>query len=223
MPPRRLKREVAQPAVAELVEFTDRQLQFITHYVAWRKVTKAAIAAGCNPNTASSQGSTWLSDPRIAKEITKRIEAETQQLMITPRRILAEYEAIAFSNISDFTYIEDGKLYCDFSDITDRRQLVAIKEAEFDIEEIEEIEEDTGAIKRRIKLGKAKIKLHDKGKALDKLAEILKMTQAPVNLNFNQDNRQLNINMLDEDQRAQLRELLTIAAPTTDEEKTESS
>lgn len=137
--------------------------------------------------------------------------------MITPRRILAEYEAIAFSNISDFTYVEDGKLYCDFSDITDRRQLIAIKSADFDIEEIEEEElDDDGNIvkKRRIKLGRAKIQLHDKGKALDKLAEILRMTQAPVNLNFNQDNRQLNINMLDEDQRAQLRELLTIAAPT---------
>lgn len=212
--PRRLKRQPDPPVVQE-EGFTDRQLVFIQHYVAWRKVTKAAIAAGCPADSASTQGSRWLANPRIAEEIRRQILAQAEQLNITPRRILQRYEQLAFSNIADFTYIEDGKLYCDFSDVTDRSALAVIKEADFDIEEIEEVDEETGEVTKRVKLGRAKIKLHDSTKALDKLAELLRMTQTPVQLHINQtnDNRSLNVGMLDEEQREQLRELLTLAAP----------
>lgn len=212
--PRRLSKRV-EAEVVNSDDFTDRQLQFITHYVAWRKVTKAAMAAGCSHASASVTGSKWLADPKIAGEIARRARAQAEQLNITPRRILAEYERIAFSSISDFTEIIDGKLYVNFEDVKDRKQLGVIKDVNFDIEETEEIDAETGELKRISRTGRARITLHDKTKALDKLAELLRMTQTPVQLHINQnnDNRSINVQMLDEEQREQLRELLTLAAP----------
>lgn len=66
----------------------DKQRRFIDHYIATGHVTKAAIAAGYSPRSASAQGSALLAEPKIRREVDRRQANLANELGITRQVVL---------------------------------------------------------------------------------------------------------------------------------------
>lgn len=156
-------------------ELTDKQRLFCIYYVKSFNATQAAIKAGYSPSGAHVEGSRLLRNPNVSAEI-KRIKDEmTSELFISAKDVLNKYIKIAFADVTDFLdfgqieeplYDPDGKPAIDpetEEPMTYTRNFVSFKNSS----------EVDGSIVGEVKQGKdgVSIKLHDKMRALDKLAQ----------------------------------------------------
>ncbi|QDH23464.1 terminase small subunit [Saccharibacillus brassicae] len=176
---------------------TDKMRFFAKEYVRTMNATKAAMNAGYSKRSAYSIGSENLRKPEIQTEI-KRLQGElSDEIGLDTRRILAEYQKIAFADIGD--YVEFGQkevpVYLDFGPLLDEDgdpvtrtvSYVAFKEAD---------EVDSSLI-QEVKMGRdgASIKLYSRFDALKQLEKHLGLEAEAKRLDI--DKKKLEIKQLE--------------------------
>lgn len=138
--------------------------------------TQAAITAGYSPKTAHVQGSRLLTYARVTKLIAGAAKRATTKLDITAERVMQEVARIAFSDTRRL-YRDDGTLKAPAELDDDTAAAVAGME----------VEAVTTAGKKRRTTTTSKIKLWDKGQALEKAMRHLGM--------FEVDNQQRQVQL----------------------------
>ncbi len=141
-------------------KLTAKQKLFVTEYLIDYNGTRAAIASGYSEKAAAEQAYENLRKPHIKAaidEIFNEIIGNTKQ---RAARVIEEYEKIAFSNITDFSYDEEkGTVKCNSED-GNTQAVSTIK--------ITETKKKDEAVVKEIT-----IKLWDKNRALDSIARTL--------------------------------------------------
>lgn len=142
---------------------TNKQQAFCREYVVDFNATKAAIRAGYSEHTARKQGSRLLTYADITQGIAKLVKPKCEESGVTVERVLKELTRLAFLDPNDLLN-EDGSLK-PISEIPEdaRRAIGGL--------EIKETFDKDG--ESRVQL--AKIKIIDKGIALERLGKYLKM------------------------------------------------
>lgn len=169
-------REEHERKAREDSELTGLQEGFVLEYPKDYNATRAYFRAsaaygnGCSMITASSGAAYLLKIPRIKKVIDEADVERRKRYDVTPKRILEELAKMAFTDMGDFTFVDqDGQLVTDFRGAS-KEQIAAITEVQ--IETIPVGENDDGSVKY---LTKTKFKLSSKQGALELLARTQKM------------------------------------------------
>jgi phage terminase small subunit len=196
-------RQTSQGAV--LLE-DPREERFVARYVENPNGTQAAIAAGYSPKSAHVTASRLLKRAKITNAIARRNAELMVELDFTPLRIVREIAKVAGANMADYVSIDDdGNPHIDLTGVK-RRQLAAVGAVE-------------GPIVEEGRVVKApKIRTHDKLRALDMLARMARLYPAekhehtgegggPI-VTANAHVHKIDIEALDPEQRAQLRQTL---------------
>lgn len=103
-----------------------RRKLFADAYLRGNSAASAAREAGYSAKTAAAQASGLLKVPDIAAYIAFHRSKATEKSSASNERITEELSRVAFSNVADFTRLnEDGDLEVDFSGAT-REQLSAV-------------------------------------------------------------------------------------------------
>jgi phage terminase small subunit len=140
-----------------------REERFVTLYVENPNGTQAAIAAGYAPRSAHVTASRLLKRAKIRDAIARRNAELMVELDFTPQRIVREIAKVAGMNAADFVSIDDdGKPHLDLTGVK-RAQMAAVASVDSETTEF-------GV--------KARIKTHDKLKALDMLAKMARLYPA---------------------------------------------
>lgn len=91
-----------------------QQLLFIKEYLIDSNATRAAVAAGYSPRTATQQASRLLTLVNVRDAIeaaqleqTKHIEKRAAKKLITKERVLERLAQIGFANLRDFVTISE--------------------------------------------------------------------------------------------------------------------
>jgi len=166
------KKEAEEPIV-ELDELTDKQRLFCMYYVKSFNATQSAIKANYAPDSAHVEGSRLLRNAKVAKEI-KRIKGKmTDELFLDAMDVLKVYVKIAFADITDYAVFgkKEVPVIGMMGPIEDEDGNPVMQEVNYvDFKESTAID---GSIITEVKQGKdgISVKLADKMKALDKLAQ----------------------------------------------------
>lgn len=117
----------SQPQVLIFKELTNPKYQaFADEYLISGNASGAARKAGYSERTAGAQASGLLKRPDIAEYIAARRAQLSQSSAFSAERLEKELSQLAFSNVADYTRLnEDGDLEVDFSGST-REQLSAV-------------------------------------------------------------------------------------------------
>lgn len=143
-------------------ELNPRQTAFVTEYLIDLNATQAAIRAGYSENTAQRIGSENLSKPLIAAAVEKAFASRVEKTGVTAERVINEIAKSGFSDLRKM-FNEDGSIK---------------PPSEWDdamAGSIASIEHETSKAPDGDIIRVAKIKLWDKGKALDQLARHLSL------------------------------------------------
>lgn len=144
-----------------MATLTPKQTMFVREYLAnGLNATQAAISAGYSKETAESQGSRMLRNVKVAEAIKEMTEKVVAKLDYSIERTLEEIARIAFFDVRRI-FESDGSLKR-VSDLDDN-SAAAIAGLE-----VTELFEGDGEQRHAYGLLK-KVKLADKGSALDKL------------------------------------------------------
>lgn len=168
-------------AVTELLEsdLTDKQKLFCIHYIKCFNATKAYQKAyGCGYETAMSEGSKNLGNPKIAAEITRLKQHKLNQAFLAPEDIFQKYMDIAFADITDFLEFgrEEVPVMGPFGPIElkddETGEKISLTKT-VNVVRFKESSEIDGTIIGEVKQGKdgASIKLQDRMKALQWLTD----------------------------------------------------
>jgi phage terminase small subunit len=180
-----VKSKVAKPAESTDEELTEKQRLFCEIYIRNFNATTAAIRAGYSEKTAYSIGHELLKKPEIRKEIDRLKELKRQALMISEDDIVERYMKIAFADISDF--VEFGRVLTPvmnmFGPVEALNPETGKKEPlmrEVNDVRFKDFTQVDGGLICQIKQGKdgASLKLEDRQKALDWLANFFNMNPA---------------------------------------------
>jgi phage terminase small subunit len=140
-------------------KFTAQQAAFVESYMVHFNAKRAAEEAGFKANPAM-YGYQLLKKPHIKKEIEARAKAFADTKMALKERIVEEICSVAFSNLEDLgRFGPSGFEIKDFSTVSESAKRAI---SEFTVNETD-------------KSVNAKVKLHDKTRALDLLSKILQM------------------------------------------------
>ena len=133
-----------------------KQARFVEEYpVDWNSAA-AARRAGYSAKTASVKGYQLRQDQRVLDAIEEARAKLSKKLAVTREMVVEEYRRIAFADIRDVMYIEDGRVRVyDTADLTPEQAAT-----------LSEIGETKDGIR---------IKMHSKIAALDSLAKDLGM------------------------------------------------
>lgn len=168
--------------VEENNELTEKQKLFCQFFVNNRNATQAAIKAGYSKETARMIGYENLTKPYIRAEVDRLKKVIQQALMLDPNDIVERYMRIAFADMTDVAewgieYIPDidksGKMQIDNNGNVKMR-----KYSYLDFKDSDQVD---GGLICEISLGRQgmKVKLEDRQKALDWLADFFNMN--PMN------------------------------------------
>lgn len=137
-----------------------RQEAFVREYCKDFNGQKAAIRAGYNSKNARFTASRLLTKANV-KALLKEIQEEIRQHnRVTIQKVIAENARIAFSDLKDFVQFgPDGVTILDHRNV-DSKCVESVEMTQYKIGEI--------TTKTRMK-----IKLHDKGAALERLGQYL--------------------------------------------------
>ncbi len=150
------------------MKLTPKQQRFVEEYLVDLNATQAAKRAGYSPRTAHKIGTENLHKPVIAAAIAEARAVVSERTQITVDRVLEEYAAIAFADISNYLRLEDnGMVYFDWSAMSEGATRA--------ISEIVQEEYVDGAGENAPLVKKTRFKLHSKISALDSLAKHLNM------------------------------------------------
>lgn len=154
-------------------KLTEKQCLFCLYYIRSFNATQAAISAGYSPDSAHVEGSRLLRNAKIVDEIRRLKGVMQEEIFVTAMDVLIKYVEIAFANITD--YVVFGKKEVPvvgmFGPLKDEDGNPVMKTVNYI--EFKESTQVDGSIISEVKQGKegVSIKLADKLKALDKLAE----------------------------------------------------
>jgi len=137
-----------------------RQARFVEEYLVDLNATQAAIRAGYSPRTAEAQGSRLLSHVKVQRAVTARMAERSERTEVAADRALLEIARVAFSDLRRLFH-EDGRL---------KRPGEWDDDTAAAISSIEVVTRDLGDGKVEYV---RKIKLWDKGKALEQLSKHL--------------------------------------------------
>eukprot|EP00919_Chromeraceae_sp_WS-2016_P065213 GHVR01154356.1.p1 GENE.GHVR01154356.1~~GHVR01154356.1.p1 ORF type:complete len:196 (-),score=20.20 GHVR01154356.1:340-927(-) len=147
-----------------------RQELFAREYVVDLNGTRAAIAAGYSPATASEQASRLLRKSSVISAVDKLTSSRASKLEVKAYQVAEELGKLGFVNMYDFLRIDDdGKPVIDMSKLT-RDQAAAICEIR------EDTTGGTGDGERK-QVVRTTFKLHDKKGSLELLGRHLGMFQ----------------------------------------------
>ena len=137
-------------------KLTPKQEAFVREYMIDLNATQAAIRAGYKEKNAYQIGSENLRKPQIQEAIRVQREAQEVRTQISADRVLRELARVAFADVTDFSYIEDGNVR---------------------LEDSSALSEDQRAAVAYIKEGVAgpEVRLYDKLKALELIGKHLGM------------------------------------------------
>ena len=177
-------------AIAEAVDqvidnpdLTDKQRLFCLHYVRCFNATKAYQKAyGCSHETALTNGSALLGNTRIKKEILKLKKNRLNREMLDESDIFQKYMDIAFSDITDYVTFgqEEVPVMAMYGPVEIKDEETGKKvplTKRINVVKFKESSEVDGTLITEVKQGRdgASIKLADRMKALDWLAEHMDM------------------------------------------------
>lgn len=161
----------ALPA-STIAKLKPREARFVTEWLIDHNQTRAAVAAGYSSKGASATGSRLLARVSIAEAIRIELEALQQANEISASRVLEEFRRLALIDPRGF-WREDGTL-------KPMRELSAEQAAAVSSFEV---------IKKNLTVGDGqvdtvhKIRLWDKGKALENLAKHLGLLNETIDVN----------------------------------------
>ena len=169
--------------VLENTDLTDKQRLFCLYYIRYFNATKAYKKAyGCSYDVANSEGYKLLVNPCIKEEIKRLKRNRLNRELMDESDIFQKYMDIAFSDITD--YVEFGQEEVPVMAVYGPVQVKDEKTGEkktltkrVNVVRFKNSEEIDGTIISEVKQGKdgASIKLADRMKALDWLAEHMDM------------------------------------------------
>lgn len=152
---------VASPPQPPTVKGKMRDYRFAMAYLREPNATKAAIACGLAPKSATSEGNKLLRKPNVQAILANARNRLEQTTNITVESLLKELGKVAFATMEDYWRIdEDGNPHVDLSMLTPE-QWAAIGEIS-----VEEFMDGPKGKERPVK--RTKFKLHDKLGAIDK-------------------------------------------------------
>ncbi len=163
-------------------ELTDKQRLFCLFYIRNFNATQAAIKAGYSPHTARQIGYELLTNPHVRVEIQRLKAIKIQSIMITEDDIVERYMRVAFADMTDVAewgieevidYDPNGAIPIDKDG--------NIKMLKLNYLNFKGSDQVDGGLICEISKGKhgLKIKLEDRQKALDWLANYFNMN--PMN------------------------------------------
>jgi phage terminase small subunit len=142
----------------------EKRSVFVREYLVDRNGTRAAIAAGYAPRSASVTSCRLLRNAKVCAEVAELTEERLERLEVTADTVLQELAKIAFTNMKDYLSVrEDGSVYVDISKIT------PVQAAGLADLRIDEYISERGTIKR------TRLKLGAKTRALELLGKHLKL------------------------------------------------
>lgn len=147
-------------------ELTEKERLFCLYYVKYFNGTQAAIKSGYAKESAHVQSSRLLRRERVSSYI-KEIKGElVENVFVEAMDVLKEYIKIAFADITN--YVNFGQREVEFED-DDGNQFTRM----MNFVDLHEADMVDGSIITEVKQGKdgVSVKLADKMKALDKLAQ----------------------------------------------------
>lgn len=154
------------PRLQDEYGLTELQARFVHEYPACGfNASEAARRAGYSEKTAPEIGYENLTKPHIQRALSEYLEKLTDRAEIRAEDVLEEYRRIAFSSLRDVVrWGPDGVELRDSEELPDE-VAAAVREVE-----VNEWRQEDGTVRRR-----AKVKMHRKEKALDKLGEFLEL------------------------------------------------
>lgn len=149
---------------------TELQARFVQEYPACDfNATEAAKRAGYSENSAMSIGHENLRKPKIQAALSTYLDSLTEDAQVRAEDVLEEYRRLAFSSLRDvLSWGPDGVELRDSDELSDE-VAAAVREVE-----LNEWRQEDGTVRRR-----AKVKMHSKEKALDKLGQFLELWKDP--------------------------------------------
>lgn len=169
--------------VIDNLDLTDKQRLFCLYYVRCFNATKAYQKAyGCSYETALTNGSALLGNTRIKKEILKLKKNRLNREMLDESDIFQKYMDIAFSDITDYVTFgqEEVPVMAMYGPVEIEDEETGKKvplTKRINVVKFRESNEVDGTLITEVKQGRdgASIKLADRMKALDWLAEHMDM------------------------------------------------
>lgn len=142
---------------------TFQQRAFVVEFVKDENGTEAAKRAGYSERSAHVQASRLLKDDKVLAAIEVQLKAQEIRHLATPDRIIAEMARISFADTRTL-YDAEGNILPPSKWPDDIAAAIAGVE-------VDELKDDNGAVIGYTK----KVKLWDKGKALENLAKHLRL------------------------------------------------
>jgi phage terminase small subunit len=150
-----------------IVKANARSEKFAHEYVIDLNGRRAAIASGFSPRGAAVAAVRMLKKGNVRRLIDQLKAERASKLSIKGEMVIEELKKLAFSNIRDYTRVNNGgQLDVDLSNLT-REQAAAIQE--FTVDTHGTYDGERGAVLR------TKLKLADKQRALELLGKHLKL------------------------------------------------
>jgi phage terminase small subunit len=142
----------------------EKQATFVGEYLIDRNGTRAAIAAGYAPRSASVTSCRLLRNAKVQAAVSELTEERLERLEVTADTVLQELAKIAFANIGDYLSVgADGSVNVDISELT------SVQAAALADLRIDEYASENGSVRR------TRIRLASKTKALELLGKHLKL------------------------------------------------
>ena len=181
-----VKKEAIAEAVEQVIEnaeLTDKQRLFCLYYVKCFNATKAYQKAyGCSYETAMVRGSETLRNVKIKNEILRLKQNRLNREMLDESDIFQKYMDIAFSDMTDFVEFgqEDVPVMAVYGPVQVKDEETGEKKTltkRVNVVRFKDSSEVDGTLIAEVKQGKdgASIKLPDRMKALEWLAEHMDM------------------------------------------------
>ncbi|PEB19717.1 terminase [Bacillus toyonensis] len=153
-------------AILEDEELSEKERLFCLYYVKYFNGTQAALKSGYTKESAHVQASRLLRRERVSSYI-KELKGELiENVFVEAMDVLKEYIKIAFADITNYVTFGQREVEFESEDGTPITRMMNF----VDLQDHEEVD---GSIITEVKQGKdgVSIKLADKMKALDKLAQ----------------------------------------------------
>lgn len=151
-------------------KLTLKEQRFCDEYLIDGNASRAAIAAGYSAKAAKEIGSRLLTRANVKQYVTEKQGELREKLEITQERVLSELAKVAFANMGDFSVWDKNNMSLKNSGELTKDQTAAVAEV------------------ANTKFG-AKLKLHDKVSALEKLAKHLGLidqnSDKPIKIDIN--------------------------------------
>lgn len=149
---------------------TDLQARFVQEYPACGfNASEAARRAGYSENSARDIGHENLTKPKIQEALADYFDALNERMQVRAEDVLEEYRRLAFSSLRDVVSWGPGGVELRDSDDLSDAAAAAVREVE-----LNEWHQEDGTVRRR-----AKVKMHRKEKALDKLGQFCGLWKDP--------------------------------------------